>query len=134
MSSAVKDIGTYEENIINKQIQMKEKFSKLGKKEKLTTDETVYLYTDMGEYAISFEFTEENGEPITDEDGFGKEWISKEQLENILEVAKKIIAVKDLNVGDWFWDNETDNKIIEKRWSFNNYMNKPVCTISVYSV
>ena len=60
MSSAVRDIGTYEENIINKQIQMKEKFSKLGKKEKLTTDETVYLYTDMGEYAISFEFTEED--------------------------------------------------------------------------
>ena len=134
MSSAVKDIGTYEENIINKQIQMKEKFSKLGKKEKLTTDETVYLYTDMGEYAISFEFTEEDGAPITDEDGFGKEWISKEQLENILNIAKKIITVKDLNVGDWFYDNETDNKIIEKRWSFNNYMNKPVCTISVYSV
>ena len=125
---------SYEENIINKQIQLEEKFSKLDKKAMLTTDETVYLYTDVGEYAISFEFTEDDGEPIADENGFGKLWISKEQLENILNIAKKIITVKDLNVGDWFYDNETDNKIIEKRWSFNNYMNKPVCTISVYSV
>tara|TARA_R100000656_G_scaffold121526_1_gene96547 strand:+ start:41 stop:421 length:381 start_codon:yes stop_codon:yes gene_type:complete len=125
---------SYEENIINKQIQLEEKFSKLDKKAMLTTDETVYLYTDVGEYAISFEFTEDDGEPIADENGFGKLWISKEQLENILNIAKKIITVKDLNVGDWFYDNETDNKVVEKRWSFNSYMNKPVCTISVYSV
>ena len=125
---------SYEENIINKQIQLEEKFSKLDKKAMLTTDETVYLYTDVGEYAISFEFTEDDGEPIADENGFGKLWISKEHLENILNIAKKIITVKDLNVGDWFWDNETDNKVVEKRWSFNNYMNKPVCTISVHSL
>ena len=125
---------SYEENIINKQIQLEEKFSKLDKKAMLTTDETVYLYTDIGEYAISFEFTDVDGEPIVDENGFGKSWIRKEQLENIFNIVKKIITVKDLNVGDWFWDNETDNKVVEKRWSFNNYMNKPVCTISVHSL
>ena len=88
---------SYEENIINKQIQLEEKFSKLDKKAMLTTDETVYLYTDVGEYAISFEFTEDDGEPIADENGFGKLWISKEQLENILNIAKKIKTIKTIH-------------------------------------